>query len=107
MDKMDSLEYKIYQYLCKNHLGKKNLIKNRELREIFDVSGDKKMRKIIQNIREDKNFPMLVGSISGKRGGYYICITEKEKKETINNTRRRANQMLKACHIMEWKAKMS
>jgi len=50
---------------------------------------------------------MLVGSISGKRGGYYICITEKEKKETINNTRRRANQMLKACHIMEWKAKMS
>ncbi len=81
MDKMDSLEYKIYQYLCKNHLGKKNLIKNRELREIFDVSGDKKMRKIIQNIREDKNFPMLVGSISGKRGGYYICITEKEKKK--------------------------
>lgn len=101
------MEKIIYEYLCAHHTGKDNLIKNWELRRVFSISGDKKMRKIIQNIRENKDYPMLVGSISGSRGGYYICVTPDEKLETINNTKRRANQMLRACHIMEWKAKMT
>lgn len=101
------MEKEIYEYLCNHHFGKDKLIKNRELRDIFNISGDKKMRKIIQNIREDKKYPLLIGSLSGSCGGYFICATDEEKIETINNTRRRANQMLKACHIMEWKAKMT
>lgn len=37
----------VYEYLCKNHLGKANLIKNKDLRKIFNVNSDKTMRKII------------------------------------------------------------
>ena len=96
----------VYEYLCKNHLGKANLIKNKDLRKIFNVNSDKTMRKIIQNIREDKQYPKLIGSVSGISGGFYICTTKEEVEETINNTKHRANQMLKLTHIMEWKSKI-
>ena len=96
----------VYEYLCKNHLGKANLIKNKDLRKIFSVNSDKTMRKIIQNIREDKQYPKLIGSVSGISGGFYICTTREEVEETINNTKHRANQMLKLTHIMEWKSKI-
>ena len=96
----------VYEYLCKNHLGKANLIKNKDLRKIFSVNSDKAMRKIIQNIREDKQYPKLIGSVSGISGGFYICTTREEVEETINNTKHRANQMLRLTHIMEWKSKI-
>ena len=96
----------VYEYLCKNHLGKANLIKNKDLRKIFSVNSDKTMRKIIQNIREDKQYPKLIGSVSGISGGFYICTTREEVEETINNTKHRANQMLKLTYIMEWKSKI-
>ena len=73
----------VYEYLCKNHLGKKNLIKNQDLRKIFNVNSDKSMRKIIQNIREDKQYPKLIGSVSGISGGFYICTTREEVEETL------------------------
>lgn len=97
------MEEKVYEYLCKNHLGKDNLIKNKDLRKLFSINSDKAMRKVIQNIRESRDYPKLVGSLSGQSGGFYICITEEEKEETINNIKHRANQMLRACHILEWK----
>ena len=61
------------------------------------------MRKVIQNIRENKNYYLLVGSISGKTGGFYICQTEEEINETIDNIKHRANAMLRMCHVLEWK----
>lgn len=70
---------------------------------IFDIGSDKAMRKIIQNIREDENFPKMVGSVSGKTGGFYICTTDEEKEETINNIKHRANQMLRMTKVLEWK----
>lgn len=96
----------VYEYLCKNHLGKANLIKNKDLRKIFNVNSDKTMRKIIQNIREDKQYEKLVGSVSGVSGGFYICTTREEVEETINNTKHRANQMFRTTKIMEWKSKI-
>lgn len=96
----------VYDYLCKNHVGKDNLIKNKDLRKLFEINSDKAMRKVIQNIREDKQYEKLVGSISGRTGGFYICSTTEEVEETINNTKHRANQMLRATHVMEWKAKI-
>lgn len=98
------MEREVYDYLCLNCLGKDNLIKNRELRELFNIHSDKAMRKIIQKIRESKLYPNLVGSISGKSGGFYICTNIEEKRETINNIKHRANQMLRMTHILEWKA---
>ena len=97
------MEEKVYSYLIENHIGKSNLIKNKELREKFKINSDKSMRKIIQNIRENKNYYLIVGSISGKSGGFYICQTEEEINETIDNIKHRANQMHRMCHILEYK----
>ena len=97
------MEKEVYEYLCQNHLGKDNLIKNQDLRAKFGIRSDKAMRKVIQNIRESKDYPKMVGSLSGSAGGFFICITDEEKQETINNIKHRANQMLRACHILEWK----
>lgn len=96
----------VYDYLCENHVGKDNLIKNKDLRKLFEINSDKAMRKVIQNIREDKQYKKLVGSISGKTGGFYICTTKEEAEKTINNTAHRANQMLRTTHVMEWKARL-
>lgn len=97
------IEQSVYEYLCDNHKGKENLIKNKDLRKKFKINSDKAMRKVIQNIREDKQYSEMVGSISGKTGGFYVCVTDLEKEETINNIKHRANQMLRMTHILEWK----
>ena len=97
------MEERIYDYLITNHIGKDNLIKNSDLRRIFDINSDKSLRKIIQNIRENKDFYLIVGSVSGRTGGFYICHTEQEIIETINSIKHRANQMLRMCHVLDWK----
>lgn len=97
------IEKQVYEYLINNHKGKDNMVKNRTLRDLFDIHSDKSMRKVIQNIREDKNFPKIVGSVSGRSGGFYICTTDEEINETINNIKHRAGQMYRMCHILEWK----
>jgi hypothetical protein len=101
-----TIEERVYDYLVENNQGKENLIKNQELRKIFNVSSDKAMRKIIQNIREDKNFPKMIGSISGVKGGFFTCTTDEEKEETINNIKHRANEMLRMCYVLEWKKEL-
>lgn len=103
---METKEKEVYEFLCKEHVGKDNLIKNQELRKRFNINSDKTMRKVIQNIREDKQYKKLIGSVSGKTGGFYICVTEEEKEETINNIKHRANQMLRMTHILEWKKEL-
>ena len=80
------MEKEVYDYLIANHIGKDNLIKNKELRMLFNVGSDKSL-----------------GSVSGKSGGFYICDNEEEIQETIDNIKHRANQMLRMCHILEWK----
>lgn len=100
------METRVYEYLCKNHLGKESLIKNKDLRNLFEIGSDKSMRKVIQNIRESKDYPLMVGSVSGKSGGFFIAITEEEKQETIANIKHRANQMLRMTKVLEWKSKL-
>lgn len=97
------MEQEEYEYLIINYRGKDNLIKNKDLRIKFKVNSDKSMRKIIQNIRESKDYPKMIGSVSGVSGGFYCCVTEEEKQETIDNIKHRANQMLRMTHVLEWK----
>lgn len=97
------IEEQVYEYLLKHHVGSENLIKNKDLRKIFDIRDDKAMRKVIQNIRESKDFKKVVGSVSGVRGGFYICENIDEINETIANIKHRANQMLRMTHILKWK----
>lgn len=100
------VEKEVYDYLIKNHVGRNNMIKNKDLRKKFQINSDKTMRKVIQNIRESKDFPKIIGSVSGKSGGFYICNTKEEIIETIENIKHRANQMYRMCHILEWKMKL-
>lgn len=100
------MEKELYNYLTSYCVGKNNLIKNKELRNIFGINSDRALREIIQNIRERKEYPLVVGSISGKCGGFYICATDEEIQETINNIKHRANQMLRMTHILEWKKEL-
>lgn len=101
------IENIIYTYLTKNHRGKDNLIKNKELRRLFNVKDDKSMREIIQNIRENEEYTEIIGSISGKNGGYYTCIDELEVEATINNIKHRAKEMLKMCNVLQKKMEVS
>lgn len=94
-------EQMVYMYLCQNHRGKDSLIKNKELRKLFNINSDKTMRKVIQNIRENENYKEMIGSVSGRLGGFFTCITDTEKRETINNIKHRAEEMLKMCEILE------
>ena len=103
MEKNEMKEEEVYNYLLENCKGKQNLIKNKDLMKLFNIHSDKSMRKVIQNIREDKRFTEVVGSISGRTGGNYICTTEQEIEETINNIKHRANKMLRMCYVLEWK----
>ena len=99
------VEERVYNYLITSHIGKENLIKNKELRKMFNINSDKSMRKVIHNIRENKKYYLIVGSISGKTGGFYICHTEEEMQDTIDNIKHRANQMHRMCHVLESKRK--
>lgn len=97
----------IYEYIVTNCRGKENTQKGFQIRNAVGFkNGDKSFRKIIQDINADKDYPELIGAISGKgdNAGYFIPITFEEKQEVINNKRHRANQILRDCHIMEWKA---
>lgn len=100
------VEAEVYNYLCSFHQGKDNLIKNKDLRGIFAISSDKSMRQVIQNIRESVEYPKMIGSLSGITGGFYCCVTDQEKQETINNIKHRANQMLRMSHVLERKRKL-
>ena len=97
------MEERIYNYLVDYHVGKDKLIKNQDLRNMFGIQSDKALRKVIQNIRESKEFEEVIGSVSGKAGGFYVCECEEEIQETIDNIKHRANQMLRMTHILEWK----
>lgn len=97
------MEDAIYNYLVDCHVGKNRMIKNKELRKKFGIIDDKTLREKIQNIRESKEYPLVVGSKSGKNGGFYICSTDEEIQETVNNIKHRANQMLRMCYILTWK----
>lgn len=96
-------ELEIYEYLLKYHQGINNRVKGKKLMFNFEINDHKTLRKIIQNINRSKNYEKLIGAVSSKKGVYYICITQEETLEAINNRRHRANQMLRECHIMKWK----
>jgi hypothetical protein len=99
----------IYNYISINCRGKENATKGSKIRSAVGYRlGDKSFRKVIQDINASKDFPELIGAISGKgeNAGYFIPLTKEEKQEVIDNKRHRANRILYDCHIMEWKANL-
>ena len=98
------MEQEIYDYLCRHCVGKDNMISNRELRTIFQINGEKALRDIIKKIRKDKEKQEVIGSKSGKTGGYWIANTKEECLETCENLTHRANDIYRTAHIIKWKA---
>ena len=99
----------IYNYISTYCRGKENAQKGVKIRSNIGFrTGDRSFRKEIQKINSSKDFPELIGAVSGNgdNAGYFVPITDEEKVEVISNKRRRANQILKDCHIMEWKANL-
>lgn len=99
----------IYDYISTNCRGKENAQKGLKIRfAVGFMLGDKSFRKEIQKINASEDFPELIGAISGRgdNAGYFVPITDEEKQEVIDNKRHRANQILRDCHIMEWKANL-
>lgn len=95
-----SIEEKVYNFIITNHVGKENMIKNRQLRIYFpQIRSDKSMRKVIQNIRSNPRFTIFIGSVSGSTGGYFACTSHKEINDTIDNLMRRAYQIYEDCKI--------
>lgn len=95
---------KVYDYLMRNHVGKDNMIKNKNIRFYLGLKiGDKSMRKIVQDINDDTNYITPICSVSGATGGFYIPETIEEVEETIKNRTRRADEIYKNCKMLEWK----
>lgn len=80
------IEEQVYNFIVTNHIGKENMVKNRQLRVYFpQIKSDKAMRKIIENIRFNPDFKYFIGSVSGSKGGYYACTLKSEIQETKNS----------------------
>lgn len=92
----------IYTFLLMRAIGYENRVKAGVLMSITGIKDHKALRKLIEELRLDKN-KAIIGSEAGSNGGYYICETEEEKQKTINHFKHRAGQMYKIAHILEGK----
>ena len=93
-------EKEIYDYLCQNHVGKDNRITNYKLRELFDISDEKSLRNIIENIRINDEFKKIIASKAGKKGGYWIANSKSDCLETIEHLQKRALKILGTSEII-------
>lgn len=93
-------EKEIYDYLCQKHIGRNNRITNYKLRQLFDISNDKNLRKIIENIRNNDEFKKIVASKAGKDGGYWIANNKSDCLETIEHLQKRALKILSTSEII-------
>ena len=103
---LSSLDYQIHDYLKKNAVGYSKRVKSSVLMKIFNITDNKKLRKHIQNIRQDETLQKIVCSESGKNGGYWIAKNDKEVQDTLNHLYNRAMEMLKTYSIIKNKANL-
>lgn len=72
--------YRYYEYLRKNHLGKENKIKSKELSNIMGVKLPTQ-KYILKEINESQDFDKLISTC----GAIYMCRTQKECELAIKN----------------------
>lgn len=99
------MEEMIYAYLVNNCVGYDNRVKARVLMNKFGINDNKTFRSYIQSIREDYQYPRVIGSQAGSDGGYWIIANKKEFDETVHHLYARAIEMQKNCKIMKKKWK--
>lgn len=99
------MEEMIYAYLVNNCVGYDNRVKARVLMNKFGINDNKTFRSYIQSIREDYQYPRVIGSQAGSDGGYWIIANKKEFDETVHHLYARAIEMQKNCKIMKKKGR--
>ena len=99
------MESLIYNYLIANCVGYEHRVKAKTIMKRFDIKDHKTFRSYIQSIREDYQYPRLIGSEAGKSGGYWIIANKQEFEETVHHLYARALEMQKNCKIMKRKWK--
>ena len=91
------MRVEIYEYLYVNAQGYDNKIKAKDLMRIFNIMDHKSFRKEIEELRLNG---YLIGSKSGKNGGYFIPKTREEAMTVVLDLKRRANMMLRMVYVM-------
>lgn len=84
----------IYNYLFDNCVGYDNRVKANYLMEKFDINDHKTLRMYIESARTNPNCEYFIGSEAGRLGGYWIAISNEEKKITLKNLNARAFKMI-------------
>ena len=99
------MEEMIYAYLVNNCVGYDNRVKARVLMNKFGINDNKTFRSYIQSIREDYQYPRVIGSQAGSDGGYWMIANKQEFDETVHHLYARAIEMQKCCKTMKKKWK--
>lgn len=102
-----NLDYQIHDYLKKNAVGYSKRVKSGILMKKFNITDNKKLRKHIQNIRQDETLQKIVCSEAGRNGGYWIAKNDKEVQDTLDHLYKRAMEMLKTYSIIKKKANLN
>lgn len=101
VNKASSKAYRLYDYLCKNHVGKENMTTVDKLCEIFS-SNRREIRDIITEINTYMEFDKIVC----RTGGIFIAKDEKELEVAINTANRKAMSFLKEMSCINKKSKL-
>ena len=70
IERMNSVENKIYKYLMLNHVGKDNRILGNKLCEMFNIKCTCVLREIRVNIRLNHLYKYLIGALPTDNGSY-------------------------------------
>lgn len=101
-EEKERFEDKLYNYLCANHMGKKNSVKRSVLAERLGIS-ERQLRKFTQAINRNPKYEKIV-STSGK---CYMCYTKTECQLSIANTYKMAVTLFRKAKAMEKKYAMN
>lgn len=103
IERMNSVENKVYKELLLHHIGKENRILGRDLCQMFNIHGTSALREIISNIRINPIYKYLIGAIPNENGGYWIVDNDEDKKRAIISMEGRAAKMYDVARQMRTK----
>ena len=100
IERMNSVENKIYKYLMLNHVGKDNRILGNKLCAMFNIKLTSVLREIIANIRLNPLYKYLIGAMPTDNGGYWIVDNVEDMKRAIISMEGRAVKMFDVARQM-------
>ena len=100
IERINSVEDKIYKELMLHHVGKDNRILGNKLCEMFNIKSTSVLREIIANIRLNPLYKYLIGAMPTDNGGYWIVDNVEDMKRAIISMEGRAVKMFDVARQM-------